>query len=99
MLTSEQARERWRGVLIPLVTPFTAAGDLDLDSLRANLAWLIGRGAKLGNSVVIAAGSGGDFTSMNLDERKTVIATIAEAIDGRIPIIAGVQALDVRDTI
>lgn len=99
MLTPAEARARWQGVLIPLVTPFGDDGELDLASLRANIAWLIGRGAKLGNSVLIAAGSGGDFTSMNLEERKTVIAAIAEAVDGRIPIIAGVQALDVRDTI
>jgi dihydrodipicolinate synthase/N-acetylneuraminate lyase len=99
MLTPDQARERWRGVLIPLVTPFAVDGSLDLVSLRANIEWLIGRGAKHGNSVLIAAGSGGDFTSMNIEERKTVIAAIAETVADRMPIIAGVQALDVRDTI
>jgi 4-hydroxy-tetrahydrodipicolinate synthase len=99
MLTRDEARERWRGVLIPLVTPFTADGALDLESLRANVTWLLDRGAKLGNSVFIAAGSGGDFTSMNLAERKAVIATIAETTAGRVPIIAGVQSLDVRETV
>jgi 4-hydroxy-tetrahydrodipicolinate synthase len=99
MLTPEEARERWRGVLIPLVTPFGADGSLNLESLRANIDWLTGRGATLGNSVLIAAGSGGDFTSMNLDERKVVISTIAAAVAGRIPVIAGVQSLDLRDTI
>jgi 4-hydroxy-tetrahydrodipicolinate synthase len=99
VLTPELAIERWRGVLVPIVTPFTATGALDLPSLRTNVEWLIQRGARLGNTVLIAAGSGGDFTSMNLEERKSVITAIAEATDGRVPIIAGVQSLDVRDTI
>src|SRR5690606_28503757 len=74
-------------------------GTLDLPNLCTNVEWLIQRGARLGNTVLIAAGSGGDFTSMNLVERKMVISTIAEVVEGRIPIIAGVQSLDVRDTI
>jgi 4-hydroxy-tetrahydrodipicolinate synthase len=99
MLTVDQATARWRGVLAPLVTPFADNGELDLDALRTNVQWLIDRGARHGNTVILAAGSGGDFPMMNLDERKRVITTIAETVAGRVPIIAGVQSLDVRDTI
>jgi len=89
----------WRGVLTPLVTPFDADGALDLSALVANLEWLFTRGANASNSVLLAAGSGGDFSSMNLTERQQVIKTVAEVNAGRTPLIAGVQALDIRDCI
>jgi 4-hydroxy-tetrahydrodipicolinate synthase len=99
MITIEQARQRWRGVLAPIATPFREDLTLDLPALEANMQWLLDRGARLGNTIFLAAGSGGDFTSMNLEERKQVIATIAGVVAGRAPVIAGVQTLDVRDCI
>jgi 4-hydroxy-tetrahydrodipicolinate synthase len=81
------------------VTPFDAEGALDLPALRRNVAWLFDRGARHGNTVLLAGGSGGDFPMMNLEERKRVITTIAEVADGRAPIIAGVQSLDLRETV
>jgi dihydrodipicolinate synthase/N-acetylneuraminate lyase len=99
MITRDQAIERWQGVLAPLVTPFGDNGEVDLDALQTNVVWLLNRGAKIGNTVLLAAGSGGDFPMMNLAERKQVIASIAEVTAGRVPIIAGVQSLDIRETI
>ena len=99
MITREEAKARWRGVLIPLVTPFQENGDLDLPALRENVTWIIEQGAELGNTILLAGGSGGDFTAMNLEERKQVITTVAEAADGRLPIIAGGQSCDIRECI
>lgn len=97
--TVDAARARWRGVLAPVVTPFRADESLDLDTLQTNVQWLLDRGARLGNTVLLAAGSGGDFPMMNLAERKAVITAIAEVAAGKVPVIAGVQSLDLRDTI
>jgi len=99
MLTVDDARARWRGVLAPIVTPFDDQNQVDLNALQANLRWLLDRGARHGNTVILAAGSGGDFPMMNLEERKQVITATAEAIGDQAPIIAGVQSLDIRDTI
>ena len=99
MKSAEQIRARWQGVLAPLVTPFAEDGSLDLESLRQNVEWLIGRGASEGNTIFLVAGSGGDFPMMNLQERFSVIRTVAEVTDGRIPIVAGAQSLDIRDSI
>lgn len=99
MITPEQARSRWQGVVAPLVTPFGADGALDLASLRTNVQWLLDRGARLGNTILLAAGSGGDFTSMSLEERKQVIGAVAAVAAGRLPIIAGAQSLDIRESI
>ncbi|MGH2559338.1 MAG: dihydrodipicolinate synthase family protein [Thermomicrobiales bacterium] len=99
MLTVKEAKTRWRGVLAPIVTPFGEDGELNLDALQTNVQWLLDRGATRGNTVFLAAGSGGDFPMMNLHERQQVITAIADVVDGKAPIIAGVQSLDIRETI
>ncbi len=99
MVTPEQVKARWHGVLAPLVTPFFEDGGLDLVSLRRNVEWLIERGARAGNTILLAAGSGGDFPMMNLDERCDVIRTIADVASGQVPIVAGAQSLDIRESI
>ncbi len=99
MITVEQAKARWQGVVAPLVTPFKQNGALDLDSMRVNVQWILDRGAKMGNTIFLAAGSGGDFSSMNVAERKEVIRVVAETTAGRVPIIAGAQSLDIRECI
>jgi dihydrodipicolinate synthase/N-acetylneuraminate lyase len=95
----DELRQRWQGVVIPLVTPFKEDLTLDLSALERNVRWLLEKGAQTGNSVLLAAGSGGDFTSMSLDERKQVIRTVAEMARGRVPVIAGAQSTDIRDAI
>ena len=99
MLTVEEARQRWRGVVVPLVTLFTEDGSVDLDGTAAHIEWLISRGARQGNTILLVAGSGGDFPMLNLEERKAVIRAVSEANNGRLPMIAGVQSTDIRDTI
>jgi 4-hydroxy-tetrahydrodipicolinate synthase len=99
MITAEQVKSRWRGVVAPLVTPFKQDGSPDLDALRTNVQWLLDRGARQGNTIFLVGGSGGDFSTMNLEERKQVIRTVAELTAARVPTIAGAQSLDVRECI
>ena len=41
MLRVEELRQRWQGVCVPLVTPFTEDGKPDLAALESNVQWLI----------------------------------------------------------
>jgi dihydrodipicolinate synthase/N-acetylneuraminate lyase len=99
VITRDQARARWRGVLAPLVTPFTREGGIDVAALQTNVQWLLDRGARQGNTIFLLAGSGGDFPMMNLEERKQVIAAVADVVGDRAPMIAGAQSLDIRESI
>ncbi len=99
MITREEAQSRWRGVLIPLVTPFKEDGDLDLPALRRNVQYILDQGARLGNSIFLAAGSGGDFSVMDVEERKQVITAVAEVVGDQAPVIAGAQSCDIRECI
>ncbi len=96
MLTVEEMKERWQGVLVPLVTVFKEDLSLDLPAMESNVQWLIDKGARMGNTIFLAGGSGGDFTGMSTEERKEVIRTVAEVADGRVPMVAGTQSTDIR---
>ncbi len=96
MITVEELRKRWQGVVIPLITPFKADLSLDLSALESNVQWLIDKGARTGNTVFLAVGSGGDFTSMTVEERKQAIKTVCDVADGKVPIVASAQSTDIR---
>jgi dihydrodipicolinate synthase/N-acetylneuraminate lyase len=100
MITVEEAKAKMDGVVIPLATIFKEDLSLDVDATQRNVQWIIDQGAKPGNTVFIAVGSGGDFTVMTTEERKTAIKAIAEvAIPNDIPTFASVQSTDIGTTI
>jgi 4-hydroxy-tetrahydrodipicolinate synthase len=100
MLTVQEARQRVRGVVMAVPTIFRA-GDraVDLGATISNLEWVLGRGARQGNAVLIACGAAGGFPMMTVQERKSVIGAICRTAGGRLPVIASVQSNDIRDTI
>ena len=66
MITIEEAKKKMDGVVIPLATIFKDDLSLDVDATQANVQWIVDQGAKPGNTVFIAVGSGGDFTVLTL---------------------------------
>jgi len=96
MLTVEEMKERWWGAVVPLVTVFKEDLSLDLPALQSNVQWLMDKGASIGNTIFLVAGSGGDFSAMSAEERKQVIRTVAEVTEAQVPLVAGVQSTDIR---
>ena len=100
MITIEEAKKKMDGVVIPLATIFKDDLSLDVDATQANVQWIVDQGAKPGNTVFIAVGSGGDFTVLTTEERKAAIKAIADvAVPNNIPTFASVQSTDIRTTI
>ena len=100
MITVEEAKTKMDGVVIPLATIFNEDLSLDVDATQQNVQWIVDQGAKPGNTVFIAVGSGGDFTVMTAEERKAAIKAIADvAVPNNIPTFASVQSTDIRTTI
>lgn len=75
-----------RGVVPPLCTPLTPAGDVDTASLGRLAEHVIGAGAH----GVFALGSSGEAAYLSDAQRRTALATVVEAVDGRVPVLAGV---------
>ena len=84
------------GLFVPLVTPFTGAGAVDLDNLEALTAEVIADGA-VG---VVALATTGEPHMLDDAERDTVVATVARVCADRDGIlVVGAGTNDTRTTI
>ncbi|RZZ84340.1 4-hydroxy-tetrahydrodipicolinate synthase [Pseudoxanthomonas winnipegensis] len=73
------------GCITALATPFSGAGDLDLDAWRALLSQQL-RGGVQG---VVVAGSTGEAATLSEDEYARLIRAAVEQIGGQVPVLAG----------
>jgi 4-hydroxy-tetrahydrodipicolinate synthase len=76
------------GAILPIITPFTPSDAVDDDGLATLLDWWISEGV----GAVIAAGSAGEFLQLTEDEYRTLITSTVQAVNGRVPVVAGVTA-------
>ncbi|GGG16522.1 4-hydroxy-tetrahydrodipicolinate synthase [Rhodococcoides trifolii] len=94
-MTYRSDPSRITGSIAPLITPFTDDGDLDVDSLRRLVKWHIAAGTH-GISI---GGSTGEPSAQTVTERILAIETVADAIGGRVPFIAGTGSAKLDETI
>ncbi len=77
------------GVHVALTTPFDpASGAVDLDGLEAHCVWLLDNGV----TGLVPNGSLGEYESLDRDERRAVVETVARVTAGRAKLIVGVSA-------
>ena len=79
---------RFRGTFTVMVTPFDAAGAVDLPALADFVEWQIAEGIH----GLIPLGSTGEFLSLTEAERYAVAHTVVEAAAGRVPVLIGTGA-------
>src|SRR5690606_25933849 len=73
--------------IIPaIVTPMTAEGEVDAAALRRYVEWLVPQGP-VALAVNVDTGEGPNLTP---DERRLTLETVAEAVQGRCRVVAGV---------
>lgn len=90
-MTPADAKQTICGPLIPVITNYADDLSVDHDAIRENVRYVVDRGVRTGSGVLLAAGAGGDFPMLTLDERKAVSETIVRAADGRTPVLVGAQ--------
>jgi dihydrodipicolinate synthase/N-acetylneuraminate lyase len=84
------------GILAAVPTPFTADGSaIDEENLRAQADRLVGAGLH----GVVATGSTGEFATLAPAEYRRAMAAWVEAVDHRIPVVAGVGSLATTEAI
>jgi 4-hydroxy-tetrahydrodipicolinate synthase len=77
------------GILPALVTPFTDDGKtVDEDRLRG----LVRHCISLGVHGVVPCGTTGEFVNLTDEEKKSVIRTVVDEVNGHVPVIAGTGA-------
>ncbi|MFK7964038.1 MAG: dihydrodipicolinate synthase family protein [Burkholderiaceae bacterium] len=77
-----------RGIIAPFTTPFSESGELKLGLVRQQVDWLISNGVH----GLAAGGSTGEGHVLDRGEYYELIAATAEAVDKRVPLVAGIIA-------
>ena len=83
------------GSITALATPFTVAGELDLDAWRR----LLRQQLEGGTQGVVVAGSTGEAAALTDSEYDTLLKTAVEYIAGRIPVLAGTGHMNTARTV
>jgi 4-hydroxy-tetrahydrodipicolinate synthase len=87
-----EAGSKLRGAITALVTPFDAAGRVDTTALAALAGWQVEQGIH----GIAPCGTTGEGATLTDEEHGRVIAVVAEAVAGRVPVVAGCGSNDTR---
>ncbi len=88
-------QQRLAGIFTPNLVPYDSNQQINEPELRRYVDWLIERGVH----GLYPNGSTGEFTRFTLEERKRIVAIIADQTRGRVPILAGAAEANVRETL
>jgi 4-hydroxy-tetrahydrodipicolinate synthase len=86
---------RLRGIIPPLVTPFTVDEDLDEDALRAEVRYLLGAGV---HGLTIC-GSTGEGHTLSVDETARITQITVQEANGRVPVVTGIIRDSTREVV
>ncbi|HEX4660565.1 MAG TPA: 4-hydroxy-tetrahydrodipicolinate synthase [Streptosporangiaceae bacterium] len=84
-----------RGSIAPVVTPFTDAGELDLDGLRRLIGWQLDSGSH----GISLGGSTGEPSAQTEQERITAMTEAATVIADRVPFLPGTGSARLDETL
>jgi 4-hydroxy-tetrahydrodipicolinate synthase len=84
-----------RGSIAPVVTPFTAEGQLDLDGLRTLIAWQL----ESGSHGISLGGSTGEPSAQTVQERIAAMDAAAGQIADRVPFLPGTGSAMLEETL
>ena len=91
----EMVETKLRGVLPPMITPFTPEGEIYEKGLVEVVEFLVNRGVH----GLFAIGSYGSFALMTTEERKRLARMIMKTVDGRVPVIFQVGSPSTRTAV
>lgn len=80
------------GVGVALVTLFDEEGEIDAPATADHAARLVDAGV----AAVVVAGSTGEASTLDAEERSDLLIAVRSAVDGRVPVLAGTGAPSAR---
>ena len=87
--------KKLEGIFIPHITPFTKSGELDLEALKTCVRFWLDNGV----SGLVTCGSNGEAPYLSREERKKVISTVVDEVNGKAMVVAGTGSISTRETI
>jgi len=87
----------FEGVFPAIITPFRTGSrpDLDLEGLRANVAWLIEQGVH----GIVPCGSTGESATMSHKEHEKVVEETVDVVNGKVPVLAGTGSNNTEEAV
>lgn len=91
----EQPTPLFTGAGVALVTLFDDEGEIDAPATADHAARLVESGV----AAVLVAGSTGEAAALDADERSDLLVAVSNAVDGRVPVLAGTGAPSARQAV
>ena len=88
--TAGSVRERFRGLIMPIPTVFDGHGEVDAPAMEQLTNWYVDRGVH----GFFVLGSQGQGPACRIDQRKLVAETVIGQVNGRVPVVIQVGAVD-----
>jgi len=83
------------GIFVPHITPFMRNGGLDVGALKKCVSFWLDAGV----SGLVPCGSNGEAPYLSRQERRRVIETVVDEVNGQIPVVAGTGSMSTEETI
>lgn len=90
----QESQNKLYGVVPPMITPFTASGDLDVPGLKKLVDYL---SAEVDGLFI--CGSYGSGPLMSTEERKQVAEIVLQRVGGKIPVVVHTGTANTRDAV
>ena len=87
--------KEYKGLMTPMITVFNKDDEVSEQGLKDQVNFLIENGVDM----LFPCGSTGEFAKLSDDERKFVISTVINEVNGRVPVFAGTAADSTKATI
>ncbi|MCF6136749.1 2,4-dihydroxyhept-2-ene-1,7-dioic acid aldolase [Pseudalkalibacillus berkeleyi] len=91
----DDLKQRMRGSIAPIITPFKEDDSVDLDALEELIHWHI----ESGTHGISVTGTTGEPSSLTLEERVQVMERAAKAVNGRVPFVPGTGSTNHQETL
>jgi 4-hydroxy-tetrahydrodipicolinate synthase len=79
--------QKIQGMIVPIITPLTPAGEVDVPRLRSLCEIQI----RAGIDVIFILGTTGEFYGLTSKQRRLVTDITLETVKGRVPVLAGIS--------
>ena len=79
---------KFEGIITVITTPFDRSGKIDFSVLEKHIEFVIANGIQ----AIMPGGSTGEYYAQSVEERRQVLAFVADKVKGRLPIYAGTNS-------
>jgi 4-hydroxy-tetrahydrodipicolinate synthase len=85
----------FEGIITVVTTPFDKHGKIDFAVLEKHVEFLIANGVH----AIMPGGSTGEYYAQSVEERRQILAFVADKVGGRLPIYAGTNSARPSETV